>query len=238
MTMTTTGPEALRPAQAECPNCGCCSAVLCERGRHRTTGCTYPLVEAAYADLVADCPCSAPTTRGTAAWRLDQVRIVRHAIDRPMTAASEDVLRALLDDDAVNAPGFVVTALRAWEYIAVDDGMLSITDRGRRYLTARDEPRFAAQLVVDTIDRATRTARVVLDDWRGGPVTVLLDQLTGETDLPPSQLSGRVLRGMANITAATADDVVLTQIRVAEPLPEAWTAGHAVSVPATVGGAA
>ncbi|WP_228976733.1 hypothetical protein [Streptomyces sp. DH12] len=236
MTDTLCGPEALRPAQTECPHCRCCTAALCERGRTCVTGCVGA-VDAEHVAIVAACPCTQPTVRGTSAWRLDQVRIVRHAVDHPMAAESERVLRALLGEESVTPSPLVLLTLREWEYVTDEGGVLRITDRGRRYLAARDEPRFASQLVVESIDRKSRTARVRVDDWRGGEVTVLLDQLIGETDLRPSQLPGRVLRALVNVTATEADDVVLMNVRVAEPLPDAWIAGLPAGVGTAVGGA-
>ena len=53
------GPLYERPANPDCPNCDCCTAVLCEQGRSNVWGCL--LAHDTDPDLrkrLADCPCS------------------------------------------------------------------------------------------------------------------------------------------------------------------------------------
>ncbi|MEU5426914.1 hypothetical protein AB0H73_15100 [Streptomyces olivoreticuli] len=129
------GPEYLRPVGLPCPDCECCTAPLCERGRRSPIGsCTAFTTDEAQ-DTVRDCPCSAETTPGTAAYTLAQNRARRHAHERPLPDEAEALLRALAggyphDEEA--------RRLEAWRYVARVSGSLVLTDAGLAYLTARD----------------------------------------------------------------------------------------------------
>jgi hypothetical protein len=63
------------PSAGPCPNCDCCSARLCERGRAHAFGCHW--VATSGRNLVRDCPCSAETTEGTEAHRAATARTAK-----------------------------------------------------------------------------------------------------------------------------------------------------------------
>lgn len=213
------GPEHLRPAQPECPNCPCCTAPLCEKGRNSVLECVGN-TRTEFAATVAGCPCSAETTRGTHTWRMARMSVTRHAAEAPLPHAAEGILRALADGaDPVSDPAGLITPLRVCRYVTVDNGTPSITDLGHAYLTARDEPRFVTPVEVAAVDVDTCTARVVVVGWNPtATVTVLLDQLTQATGLKAEELPGRHLEAVANCRTEDPDDIVLTYIRIAEPL--------------------
>ncbi|MDT0543589.1 MULTISPECIES: hypothetical protein [Streptomyces] len=223
-TVKPIGPEYLRPLQPECPNCSCCTAPLCQKGRNSTLECIGN-TRTEFAATVAGCPCSAETTRGTHAWRMARIRVTRHALEVPLPDTAEGILRGLADGTGtVSDPAGLITPLRALRYVAVDNGAPSITDLGHAYLTARGEPRFATPVEVQAVDVDTCTARVVVVGWNPtAGVTVLLDQLAHATGCTAEELPGKHLEAIANCRTQEADDVVLTSIRIAPPLPESWT---------------
>lgn len=71
----------LSPAQPACPDCDCCTARLCERGRRHPFRCISIATAAdpAVRARIRVCPCSAETTSGTAAYAAAQVRAARRA---------------------------------------------------------------------------------------------------------------------------------------------------------------
>ncbi|MER6559799.1 hypothetical protein ABT300_19095 [Streptomyces sp. NPDC001027] len=219
-------PQKLRPAQLPCPNCSCCSAVLCERGRNDIGECIAH-TPADHAATVADCPCSAETTRGTHAWRAAMLRITKHATENPMAPQAQSILHALAGDAmAFEDPKGHLRTLRSLRYVTGSEPAYQITDFGRRYLAAVTEPRFTTPVEVESVDLKLRTARVVVVGWNiADPVTVLLDPIRQSTGLNPEQLIGRFLEAKANCYAQTADDIVLTRIQLAPPLPENWMTG-------------
>lgn len=68
----------VRPFPGDCPDCDCCTARLCEKGRQSPLGCAGHSA-LAERSAVAGCPCSAETTPGTYAHRLAQVRAEKRA---------------------------------------------------------------------------------------------------------------------------------------------------------------
>lgn len=64
----------VKPTAPDCPNCGCCSARLCERGRKHVVGCRAAVGTPEEQNIVRNCPCSAETTEGTEAHRAAQRR--------------------------------------------------------------------------------------------------------------------------------------------------------------------
>lgn len=222
----TFGPVYQRPPSKECPDCSCCSAKLCERGRQSTMRCSG-LTDPSTVQLVSGCPCSAETTRLTHAWRAAQIRITKHATERPLRTSVALLLRSIADGGTGEDPEGVLGMLRAHRYIAdAQDGRPVITDFGRRYLEARTESRFATPVQVEAVDAKARTATVVVVGWHlTQAVTVLLDQLTNDTGLTAEELPGKFLEAHANCRAATADEVVLTQICLAPALPAGWMDG-------------
>lgn len=225
------GREELRPAQPECPRCSCCTAALCARGRIEVGECAGRTPQE-YQRTVAGCPCSSRLTVGTVAWRAGMVRATRHAVEQPLPWATETVLRGLAERvPSVADPGGAISSLYACGYITANAGQLVATALGRAYLAGRDGRRSATPVLVDQVDVAERTARVVVAGWSlTEPVTVLLEQVMSATSLEPGELPGMLLDGVANLDAATADEVVLTGIRTPLRLLSAgWQ-------PAAVGG--
>ncbi|MFF4292192.1 hypothetical protein ACFY0N_00880 [Streptomyces vinaceus] len=217
------GPEYLRPAQPECPRCSCCTAPLCARGQHSLTGCSAH-ADGPARELVSSCPCSAETTKRTAAWRQAQIRVTKLAREKPLLPPVEDLLRALAEDPMAPDPHSLFDGLVALGLATRVHDLPAITPLGRRYLTARDEPRFPTPVEVQSVDESTRTAQVLVGAWdEGKTVTVLLDQLISATCLAASELPGKFMEAHANCRAESADDVVLTEITIA-PAPEAGMA--------------
>ncbi|GGZ72859.1 hypothetical protein ACFOOM_01260 [Streptomyces echinoruber] len=218
-------PERLRPAQEPCPDCTCCTAVLCERGRYDVAECMAH-TPAELAVMVAGCPCSAPTTRGTHAWRAEMIRVTKHATEAPMPVEAEEILRALTVSESFTDPGGFLRTLRARGYVTgTEEGAPLITEFGRRYITARTERRHATPVEVVSVDTRRRTAQVVVGWDIDAPVTVLLDQLMTSTQLPAEDLVGRFLEARANCHAHDADDLVLTRIQLSPDMPADWMNG-------------
>lgn len=219
---TVTEPEQLRPTQAPCPRCECCTEALCHRGQYDTAGCinhTRPSL----ASTVAGCPCSAATTRGTNAWRAEMSRITVHATENPMPKIAEITLRRISACDGFKR-GDHMQPLYERGYIKDDDGVTRITSFGHRYLTARDETRNTTPVIVRTVDLATRTARVWIAKWHTDALaTVLLDQLTTATGFAPEELHHWTLEAKANCIVNDPDDIVLTRIRIGHATPAART---------------
>lgn len=217
------GPEYAEPpaARADCPDCGCCSARLCERGRSTVMTCAG--LTAGPAETVADCPCSGELTAGTMSWRLARSRAARRASERPFPRPVEDVLRAAANGRPVDASSEQARALVLLHYLAPgrDDGSLVLTEFGRVYLMTVDHPRYLSPLLVVSVDTRSRLAQVLVEAWSNETaVTVPADQLVaalGGGDI--SSLPGARLMCSANTWAETADDVVLTAVQV-PPMPE------------------
>ncbi|WP_328638452.1 hypothetical protein [Streptomyces canus] len=228
----TFGPLYERPAQRECPDCSCCSAMLCERGRQSTMRCSG-VTDPSTMQLVSGCPCSAEKTPGTHAWRLARIRITKHATERPLRTSAALLLRVLerAEEGDVEDPEDMLGMLKAYGYAAVDEhDRPVITTFGRRYLEARTESRFTTPVEVEAVDHKERTATVIVVGWHlERAVTVLLDQLTTETGLKAEELPGKHLEAQANCRAATADEVVLTCVRIAPDLPDGWMDGSVTS---------
>lgn len=226
----TFGPLYERPQSPDCPNCSCCAAPLCERGRRSTMRCQGH-TDASTMQIVSACPCSAETTEGTHAWRAAMIRITRHATERPLHTPAALLLRALESAEVVEDRADMLGMLKAYRYAAVnEDGGPVITEFGRRYLAATSERRFMTPVQVEAVDHKARTATVVVVGWHlERAVTVLLDQLVTDTELKAEELPGKHLEAEANCYVATADEVVLTKIRIAPPLPDGWMDGSVVS---------
>lgn len=221
------GVDYVRPEEPPCPDCPCCTAALCRRGRVCLHGCQGLTPEVCRA-LVYNCPCSSRLTPGTHAWRLDRIRVTRYATEHPLAPAAEAALRALRRGEVVtDLP--VLAALRVASFVAEpDDGDFVVTELGERYVTARSELRMPTVVDVLSVDRATRTAQcLVLSYSETEPVTVLLDHLAMEAERTAGEMPGMWLEAHANHRAVSADEVVLTRIvappssRV-NPLGGAW----------------
>jgi hypothetical protein len=213
----TFGPEYLRPAQQDCARCGCCSADLCAKGRNSLLRCQGH-TSAETRGTVADCTCSAESTRHTAAWRAAQVRVTRMAKELPVTAAAEALLRSLTGSQVPHEPGEAFPELKLRKLAQLVHGMPAITPLGRTYLAARDDDRAPAAVQVLDVDKETRTARVAVPAWRlGETVTVLVDQIVSDCGLDIDTLAGRWLGAEANVQAEDADALVLTGFCPAPP---------------------
>ncbi|MGW3971119.1 hypothetical protein ACWEFD_17705 [Streptomyces ardesiacus] len=173
-----------------------------------------------YRANVYGCPCSSPLTRGTAAWRAERIRATVRATECPLPACVEVVLRDL-------AEGTVSDDRQALGLLAVggfakdnDAGVWGLTELGQVYLAARSDLRFPACVEVVAVDRPGRMALVVVGAWSSSrPVPVLLDHLTASTGLTAQELPGVWLDADANCHVTDPDDLVLTRIRVAPPVP-------------------
>ncbi|MFF2612283.1 hypothetical protein [Kitasatospora sp. NPDC058046] len=213
----TFGPEYVRPKtrQEDCPYCPCCTRVLCERGRTTYLRCDgHTSVETRAA--VADCPCSAEETRGTAAWRAARVRAVSHALSPQ--ALGKDIVAVLAlvahgQDTAGREDQVRTLAMR--RYVRLTDGDPLLTELGELYLRTVNQTRKASGVTVLDVDQTAGTARVLVMGWSmSEPVTVLLDQLCSETGLTAGELVGWPLEASADLAVMLADDVVLSGIRV------------------------
>ncbi|MCX4550538.1 MULTISPECIES: hypothetical protein [unclassified Streptomyces] len=218
------GPE-YRPVQTECARCGCCTAALCERGRNSTSRCVGFTPDKHQA-TVDGCPCSAETTRRTAAWRAAQVRVTRLARELPMLPEAEGLLREL-------AAGRSVEDLNAWwpqlklrGLAQIVHALPAITPLGHTYLSARDDVRGTAAVRVIDVDQQTRLARVEVAAWRPDePVTVPLHQILSDTGLTPDVLPGQWLTADANCHAQDIDHLVLVDFKGAATPPDGWMGG-------------
>lgn len=235
----TFGPEYVRPAQPDCPTCSCCTANLCAKGRHSILEC-FGLTSEETQNTVRGCPCSSEETRGTAAWRAGQLRVTMHATtNRALAVDVEAALRAVAAGEDVAEHAEQITSLALRRYVAFVNSTPALTELGARYLTARSEQRFPTPIQVETVDVTTRTARVIVVGWSlTDGVTVLLDQLLTATGLDAEQLPGLFLEAVANCHAREADDLVLTDVTMAPPLPPEWKARAQAPAPATTSGRA
>ncbi|WP_433856738.1 hypothetical protein [Streptomyces kronopolitis] len=216
------GPEYVRPRQEDCPRCACCTADLCERGRNSVMRCCG-FTPHEHRETVFGCPCSAETTKRTAAWRAAQVRATRLACEKPVDTAAEELLRALADGRDVDDDGALFPGLKVRGLAQLIDLRPAVTELGRTYLAARDDVRAPAAVHVVDVDPRSRTARVEVGAWREDePVTVLLDQVTSDTGLDAETLPDRWLAAEANCHAEDADRLVLTGFSETDELPDGW----------------
>lgn len=140
---TTDSPEATGTGATEqepCPNCECCTAKLCAKGRTSVFECVG-LSNPEAKLVVRDCPCSSPLTPGTAAHAAALLRARQHATERPMTGTAELALRCVASsaEGAADEVGHEdARLLRTWRYVVADGLGLALTEAGRAYLDARD----------------------------------------------------------------------------------------------------
>ncbi|QNT94847.1 hypothetical protein HEP81_04574 [Streptomyces griseofuscus] len=227
------GPEYVRPKQADCPNCPCCSAALCERGRADVSRCEGHTSDETR-PTVADCPCSAETTPGTMAWHMARIRAVTAAKMKPLDAAAENLLRTVATDQPVTDEAELLPQLTLRRYVELIGGQPRLTQFGRLYLDARVQQWAATAVTVVDVDKKTRMARVVLGRRSGeSTVDVPMYQLANSsTGLGADELPGVTLHAYANTAAVHDADVVLLGVsnpRVPAPL---YKPGGIVTVPA------
>ncbi|MFJ1528202.1 hypothetical protein ACIOFV_07200 [Streptomyces mirabilis] len=217
--LPTPGPAFEWPEEENCPNCPCCFRELCQRGAARTGQCVS-CVRPEYRMGVYGCPCSSPLLRGTAAWRAERIRATVRATECPLPPCVEVVLRALAQGE-VAGDRQALGLLRVGGFAQdTDAGEWSITELGQVYLDARHDLRFPAVVEVVAVDKAARLAHVVVGAWDSSrPVPVLLSHLTDSTGLDAEELPGVWLDAEANCHATDPDDLVLTKVRVSEPVP-------------------
>lgn len=219
------GPEYVRPVQKDCPRCGCCSERLCEKGRNSMARCAGHATDEVRS-IVDGCPCSAATTKRTAAWRIAQIRATKRAKAMPLAAGPLSLLRLMSRESVTEAPGPLIDDLKVHGFTQIVYGLPAITPLGRTYLAALDDVRAPTSVRVIDVDSKTRLARVEVATWRPDePVTVLLDQIISDAVVTPDELPGRWLEAEANCHAEDIDRLVLVDFRLAAPLPEGWMGG-------------
>jgi hypothetical protein len=218
----TFGVDYERPEEPDCPDCHCCKARLCERGRQSVHTC-HGLTPERFRTTVYGCPCSSARTRGTHAWRLDRIRATRYATEHPLAPAMEVLLRALTKGET-SGDLENLARLRVAGFVAEPaDQVFLVTELGHFYLAMRAASRFPTPVEVLAVDTKARTVSAVVVGWHlAEPVTLLLDQVQAETGLSAEELPGVWLEAEANCYAETAEDLVLTRIAVAPPVPEGW----------------
>ena len=216
------------PESEQCPNCPCCFTELCQRGAARTKQC-HGCVRPEYRTAVYGCPCSSPLKRGTAAWRAERIRATVRATECPMPPSVEVVLRALAQGESdVTAYRQVLALLRVGGFVAeLAEEVFVVTELGRVYLDARSDLRHPVCVEVVAVDKTARLAQVSVGAWHSTrPVPVLLDHVKEATGLAAEDLPGVWLDADANCNAVEPDDLVLTRIRVAEPVPAGFMDGE------------
>ncbi|MEU6595416.1 hypothetical protein ABZ923_40525 [Streptomyces sp. NPDC046881] len=209
------GPVYVRPANPDCPNCDCCTAVLCAKGAASVSECAGHVDDAEVIERVTNCPCSAESTRGTLSWRAGMVRATTFATEKPLRPELEQLLRAVADG---RVPGYVelLPKLTVRRYVRWALGMQpTLTDFGRAYLDARQGPRVESPVAVQSVDEATRTVQALIPKYSAEqPVTVPMDLLANSrTQVGPAGLTEATLYAEVNPGACQADDVVLTKVR-------------------------
>ena len=211
------GPDYVRPQQADCPNCLCCTAPLCEKGRRSPLGCrgsADPVGEA----VVARCPCSSDLTHGTLPWRIGRMVATRHAREMPLDPGVEEELRAVAAGRLARSADRLAR-LVARRYVVLTGSGPAVTALGRAYLAGRDDLRLVTMVQVERVDAREGIAVVVVAGWsRDHAVTVPLVQLTEATGLRAEELPGRRLQAEANCRTEQAHDVILTRVQLAPPL--------------------
>ncbi|BBA98272.1 hypothetical protein RVR_4402 [Actinacidiphila reveromycinica] len=221
MSAETFGPEYVRPAQADCPRCACCTAALCDKGRNSITRCAGSTPQE-HRQTVEGCPCSAETTQRTAAWRAAQVRATRLARELPLLPECEALLRELATGRVADDPAGVFPQLKLRGLGQLVHARPAITPLGHTYLAARDDARATTGVRVVAVDEATRTAQVEVPGWRQSDLaTVLLDQVVTDSGLNAASLPGVWLVAEANCQAPNHDRLVLTGFHVPAPAPAA-----------------
>lgn len=212
------GPEYVRPKNADCPDCACCTAVLCAKGRASVLECSGHVdAEPELVERVTNCPCSAESTRGTLSWRAAMVRAVTFATEKPLREELEALLARIGDVPVDGGLEPLLPKVVVRRYVKWAPGLTpELTDFGRAYLDARrGVPRVESLVRVLSVDEDARTVQAALPAFSvDQPVTVPLDILANSrTELSPKGLEGVTLYAEVNPGARAADDVVLTKVR-------------------------
>jgi len=209
------GPEYVRPKNQDCPDCECCTAALCEKGRASISECAGHVDDEDLIEQVTDCPCSAEATPGTLSWRAGMIRATTFATERPLRADLETLLMRISvgtphGDLAVLLPKLTVRRYVSWRPGTEPE----VTDFGWAYIRARWGRRTTSDVSVVSVDFARSTAQVVVTEFSDEKlVTVPMEQaLNSRTGLTIGDFTGR-LCAEANVDVLDADKVVLTKVR-------------------------
>lgn len=243
------GPEYVRPQNKPCPDCPCCTAALCVRGRASVLRCAGHVGAPDLVATVSGCPCSAESTPGTLAWRSAMVRATTFATQRPLDADVEALLSRVsegddleglmqeanverlfetIDSEPVNDLTKRLSVLLMRSYVKLPEGGLPVlTDFGWAYLRGRSGGRRMAAVTIQSLDKQARTAEVVIPAFSADqPVTVLMDQVVcSRTDLSPETAVGAIVYAEVNTDAVRADHVVLTRVQAPSTVAPASTGG-------------
>jgi hypothetical protein len=211
------GPEYVQPVNADCPNCACCTAALCAKGRNSISECAGHVSDPVLTEQVTGCPCSAESTQGTLSWRAGMVRAVTFATEKPLREELERLLRRIADGPVNGSAEPLLPKVVVRRYVKWAPGRTpELTDFGRAYLDARHGgPRVESLVSVQSVDVAARTARALIPAFSADqPVTVPMDLLSNSrTELAPDALTSVTLYAEVNPTARDAEHVVLTKVR-------------------------
>ncbi|MEU1853648.1 hypothetical protein ABZ499_31390 [Streptomyces sp. NPDC019990] len=210
------GPEYIRPANPDCPDCGCCTAALCAKGRASVSECAGHVDNAELIARVTGCPCSAESTRGTLSWRAAMVRAATFATEKPLRAELERLLNRVFDGQDLGRLTALLPKVVVRRYVRWAPGRTpELTDFGRAYLDARRGPRVESLVAVQSVDEAARTVQALIPAYSAEqPVTVPMDLLANSrTQVGPAALTDVTLYAEVNPGASRADDVVLTKVR-------------------------
>ncbi|MDQ1018802.1 hypothetical protein [Streptomyces afghaniensis] len=210
------GPIYVRPANPDCPDCDCCTAALCAKGRASVSECSGHVDDESLVDRVTGCPCSAESTRGTLSWRAGMVRATTFATERPLREELERLLNLVADGQDLGGLAELLPKVVVRRYVRWAPGQQpELTDFGRAYLDARKGPRVESLVSVQSVDEAARTVVALIPAYSADqPVTVPMDLLANSrTELGPPVLTSATLYAEVNPGARAADDVVLTKVR-------------------------
>lgn len=209
------GPEYVRPANPDCPDCACCTAALCAKGRASLSECSGQVDDEELLERVTGCPCSAESTRGTLSWRAAMIRAVTFATERPLRPELELLLTRISEDEPYADAAALLPKLAVRRYVRWRPGMEpKVTDFGWAYIGARWGRRMTSLVTVKSVDVEAATAQVLATSFSTDePVTVPLHQVVNSrTGLTVETAGGATLYAELNADAHAADLVVLTKV--------------------------
>ncbi|MFJ1606946.1 hypothetical protein ACIOHS_26785 [Streptomyces sp. NPDC088253] len=209
------GPEYVRPKNADCPDCDCCTAALCAKGRASISECSGHVDDAELLERVTGCPCSAESTRGTLSWRAAMIRAVTFATEKPLRPELESLLTRISEDEPYADAAALLPKLTVRRYVQWRPGLEPVvTDFGRAYINARwGLPRQVTSLVVQSVDPEARTAQAVVTAFSVDQlVTVPMDQVLNTRTGLTVDAFGDTLHAEVNADARDAGEVVLTKV--------------------------
>ncbi|WP_328434507.1 hypothetical protein [Streptomyces sp. NBC_00425] len=210
------GPVYVRPDNPPCPDCGCCTTVLCAQGRASVRECSGHVDDDELIERVTGCPCSAESTRGTLSWRAAMIRAVTFATEKPLRRELEGLLTRIAEGDPFDDSRDLLPKLAVRRYVYWRPGREPVvSDFGWAYIRARwGAGRIDAPVTVRSVDVAARTAQALVSAFSADQlVTVPLDQVVNSRTGLTLEAFGDTLYAEVNADARTADDVVLTKVR-------------------------